>query len=114
MFQAAFQVIRQEICIPGHDLLAQKNDPTGERNRSAFVASKLAGKLPISPKILYLGTPLALITSVNEDSSPNLAPVSSFWALGWTITLGLLSATNLGGPDRAESCSRRQAGKTPL
>src|SRR5262252_4422371 len=51
------------------------------------------GFVTISPKILYFGTPVALITSVNEDGSPNLAPVSSFWALGWTITLGLLSDT---------------------
>jgi flavin reductase (DIM6/NTAB) family NADH-FMN oxidoreductase RutF len=51
------------------------------------------GFVRISPKILYFGTPVALITSINEDSSPNLAPVSSFWALGWTITIGLLSDT---------------------
>ena len=36
---------------------------------------------------------MALITSINEDGSPNLAPISSFWALGWTITLGLLADT---------------------
>ncbi len=47
----------------------------------------------ISPKILYFGTPVALISSINEDASPNLAPISSFWALGWTMTLGLLSET---------------------
>lgn len=47
----------------------------------------------ISPKILYFGTPVALISSINEDASPNLAPISSFWALGWTMTLGLLTET---------------------
>jgi flavin reductase (DIM6/NTAB) family NADH-FMN oxidoreductase RutF len=47
----------------------------------------------IAPKILYFGTPVALITSVNEDQSPNLAPISSFWALGWTVILGLLTLT---------------------
>jgi flavin reductase (DIM6/NTAB) family NADH-FMN oxidoreductase RutF len=47
----------------------------------------------ISPKILYFGTPVALVTSMNQDGSPNLAPISSFWALGWTITLGLLEDT---------------------
>lgn len=47
----------------------------------------------ISPKILYFGTPVALISSNNEDGSPNLAPISSFWALGWTVTLGLLADT---------------------
>jgi flavin reductase (DIM6/NTAB) family NADH-FMN oxidoreductase RutF len=47
----------------------------------------------ISPKILYFGNPVALISSLNEDETPNLAPISSFWALGWTMTLGLLNDT---------------------
>jgi flavin reductase (DIM6/NTAB) family NADH-FMN oxidoreductase RutF len=47
----------------------------------------------IDPKILYFGTPVALVTSLNEDGTTDLAPISSFWALGWTLTLGLLTAT---------------------
>ena len=47
----------------------------------------------IEPKILYFGTPVALISSLNEDKSTNLAPMSSFWALGWTLVLGLLDET---------------------
>jgi flavin reductase (DIM6/NTAB) family NADH-FMN oxidoreductase RutF len=47
----------------------------------------------IEPKILYFGTPVALISSLNEDGSTNLAPISSFWALGWTCMLGLLDET---------------------
>jgi flavin reductase (DIM6/NTAB) family NADH-FMN oxidoreductase RutF len=47
----------------------------------------------IEPKILYFGTPVALISSSNEDGTTNLAPISSFWALGWTMTLGLLDET---------------------
>ncbi len=47
----------------------------------------------ISPKILYFGTPVALVSSVSPDGSPNLAPISSFWALGWTMILGLLEDT---------------------
>lgn len=47
----------------------------------------------ITPKILYFGTPVALVTSANEDGSANLAPISSFWALGWTLVLGLLEDT---------------------
>jgi len=43
----------------------------------------------IQPKILYFGTPVVLITSLNEDHTPNLAPMSSAWALGWTAVLGL-------------------------
>jgi flavin reductase (DIM6/NTAB) family NADH-FMN oxidoreductase RutF len=47
----------------------------------------------IEPKILYFGTPVALISSLNEDGETNLAPISSFWALGWTFLLGLVGAT---------------------
>jgi flavin reductase (DIM6/NTAB) family NADH-FMN oxidoreductase RutF len=43
----------------------------------------------ISPKILYFGTPVALVSTLNEDGTPNLAPLSSFWALGWTLVLGI-------------------------
>jgi flavin reductase (DIM6/NTAB) family NADH-FMN oxidoreductase RutF len=47
----------------------------------------------IEPKILYFGTPVALVSSLNEDGSTNLAPMSSFWALGWTMLLGVLDET---------------------
>jgi flavin reductase (DIM6/NTAB) family NADH-FMN oxidoreductase RutF len=47
----------------------------------------------IEPKILYFGTPVALISSLNDDGTTNLAPMSSFWALGWTMMLGLLDET---------------------
>src|SRR6201996_270527 len=47
----------------------------------------------IEPKILYFGTPVSLISSCNEDGSTNIAPISSFWALGWTLVLGLLDET---------------------
>lgn len=47
----------------------------------------------VAPKILYFGNPVALISTINEDGSHNLAPISSFWTLGWTMTLGLLNDT---------------------
>ena len=47
----------------------------------------------IEPKILYFGTPVALVSSLNEDGKTNLAPISSFWALGWTLVLGLVDET---------------------
>jgi flavin reductase (DIM6/NTAB) family NADH-FMN oxidoreductase RutF len=47
----------------------------------------------IEPKILYWGTPVALVSSLNEDGKTNLSPISSFWALGWTVLLGLVDAT---------------------
>jgi flavin reductase (DIM6/NTAB) family NADH-FMN oxidoreductase RutF len=47
----------------------------------------------ISPSILYFGNPVAIVSSINSDGSPNLAPISSFWGLGWTMVLGLLGDT---------------------
>lgn len=38
--------------------------------------------------ILYLGTPVVLVSTTNEDGSPNLAPMSSAWWLGWRCLLG--------------------------
>jgi flavin reductase (DIM6/NTAB) family NADH-FMN oxidoreductase RutF len=59
----------------------------------------------VSPKILYFGTPVAIVTSANEDGSANLAPISSFWALGWTIVLGLLRDTKtLGNLEKRPDC----------
>jgi flavin reductase (DIM6/NTAB) family NADH-FMN oxidoreductase RutF len=43
----------------------------------------------IEPTILYFGTPVALISTVDEDGSPNIAPMSSAWWLGWSCMLGL-------------------------
>lgn len=43
----------------------------------------------IDPAILYFGTPVALISTLNPDGTPNLAPMSSAWWLGWTCMLGL-------------------------
>jgi flavin reductase (DIM6/NTAB) family NADH-FMN oxidoreductase RutF len=43
----------------------------------------------IEPTILYFGTPVALISTLNEDGSPNIAPMSSAWWLGWSCMLGL-------------------------
>lgn len=43
----------------------------------------------IEPTILYFGTPVALISTLNGDGKPNLAPMSSAWWLGWTCMLGL-------------------------
>ncbi|HVT98469.1 MAG TPA: flavin reductase family protein [Acidobacteriaceae bacterium] len=42
----------------------------------------------IDPGILYFGTPVVLVSSLNEDGSPNLAPMSSAWWLGRRCLLG--------------------------
>lgn len=62
-------------------------------------AATQGGHLVIEPSILYFGTPVVLITTTNPDGTFNLAPISSAWALGQTLVLGLgsdgRSAANL-------------------
>jgi flavin reductase (DIM6/NTAB) family NADH-FMN oxidoreductase RutF len=43
----------------------------------------------IEPTILYFGTPVALISTMNPEGTANLAPMSSAWWLGWSCMLGL-------------------------
>ncbi|MFK0522437.1 flavin reductase family protein [Paenibacillus illinoisensis] len=43
----------------------------------------------INPSILYYGTPVLLLSTLNEDGSTNLSPLSSSWALGDCLVLGL-------------------------
>lgn len=43
----------------------------------------------IQPSILYFGTPVVLLATLNEDETTNLTPMSSAWALGHRIVLGL-------------------------
>jgi flavin reductase (DIM6/NTAB) family NADH-FMN oxidoreductase RutF len=45
------------------------------------------------PPILYFGTPVVLISSMNADGSVNLAPMSSAFWLGWRCVLGLAAAS---------------------
>lgn len=47
----------------------------------------------IEPAILYLGTPVVLISTQNEDGTANLAPMSSAWWIGWRCMLGLQTAS---------------------
>jgi len=43
----------------------------------------------IEPKVFYVGTPVVLISTRNEDGTANLAPMSSAWWLGSACMLGL-------------------------
>ncbi|MET7280502.1 flavin reductase family protein [Kribbella sp. NPDC005582] len=45
--------------------------------------------LTIEPSILYVGTPVALLSTTNDDGTFNLAPMSSAWALDDVVVLGL-------------------------
>ncbi len=71
---------------PMQDAATGLHAPTAPaRPQAELVASE--------PAILYFGTPVVLISSVNEDGSPNLAPMSSAWWLGWHCMLGLAAAS---------------------
>ncbi len=45
------------------------------------------------PAILYFGTPVVLISTLNEDGTSNLAPMSSIFWLGWRSMIGLESCS---------------------
>ena len=53
----------------------------------------MSDHVTIEPPILYLGTPVVLISTLNEDGTANLAPMSSAWWLGWRCMLGLQTAS---------------------
>lgn len=56
---------------------------------SSAPADTSADHVTITPSILYFGTPVVLLSTENEDGSVNLAPMSSAWALGQVIVLGV-------------------------
>ena len=41
----------------------------------------------IEPAILHFGTPVVLVTTLDEDGTTNVAPISSAWWLGWSRIL---------------------------
>lgn len=43
----------------------------------------------ITLPVLYFGTPVALVSSLNPDGTTNLSPISSYWALSNTLVIGL-------------------------
>jgi len=45
----------------------------------------------VTPPVLYVGTPVFLLGTVNPDGTPNLAAASSYWALGQMLVLGIES-----------------------
>jgi flavin reductase (DIM6/NTAB) family NADH-FMN oxidoreductase RutF len=52
--------------------------------------------ISVEPSILYFGTPVVLISTLNEDGTTNVAPMSSAWWLGWNCMLGLGRTSHTG------------------
>lgn len=70
-------ILQQGAC----DTLLKNHDEEME-----FVMHKV-----INPKIHYFGTSVVLISTINEDGTPNLAPMSSAWWLNQSCMLGMSS-----------------------
>jgi flavin reductase (DIM6/NTAB) family NADH-FMN oxidoreductase RutF len=62
---------------------------TAGRKTLARMTTTTTTHTTIEPGILYFGTPVVLISTLNEDGTPNLAPMSSAFWLGWRAMLGL-------------------------
>lgn len=59
----------------------------------------------IEPAIHYWGTPVVLISSLNDDGSTNVSPMSSAWWLGWSCMLGLdASSKTVENLRRSKAC----------
>ncbi|SCG51827.1 NADH-FMN oxidoreductase RutF, flavin reductase (DIM6/NTAB) family [Micromonospora echinaurantiaca] len=63
---------------------------------SSPTAGVATDHVAITPSILYFGTPVVLLSTENADGSVNLAPMSSAWALGQVVVLGLGRAGQTG------------------
>lgn len=46
----------------------------------------------VEPAILYVGTPVVLVSSLDEEGRANLAPFSSAWWLGYGCMLGITAS----------------------
>ncbi len=64
-------------------------------------------KRELNPKMLYFGTPVVLVSSLNSDGSTNVAPMSSAWWVGKTAMLGLVWRS----PRAGKPFSPRAAGR---
>ena len=73
----------------------------GKRQKNSYSTER---KFPTSePEILYFGTPVALLSSLNEDGATDVAPISSF------LRAGMDFAPRIAHRDE----NRRQRGAAP-
>ncbi|RDI39907.1 flavin reductase family protein [Falsibacillus pallidus] len=60
----------------------------------------------IHPKVMYYGTPVVLLNTLNEDGTTNISPISSSWALGKNIILGIgLGGKAIENLERHKECT---------
>ena len=64
------------------------------------------------PNILYFGTPVVLVSTLNEDGTANLAPISSAFWLGWRGVIGIAAARKPPATAAAGACVTEPAAGT--
>ncbi|QGZ65113.1 flavin reductase family protein [Paraburkholderia acidisoli] len=69
-----------------------------------FTSASPAPHLRSEPSILYLGTPVVLLSTLNEDGTANLAPLSSVFWLGWRGVLGIGASQTALNLVRTQEC----------
>ena len=67
--------------------LRKRKHVGGEINMN--IMNQIPNTKIIKPKILYYGTPVILLNTLNEDGTVNISPMSSSWALGDCLVLGI-------------------------
>lgn len=70
-------------------MAAAQPEETGPVAAGSAADAMTGTHLTIRPAILYTGTPVVLVATRNPDGSANLAPASSYWALGRMLVIGL-------------------------
>jgi flavin reductase (DIM6/NTAB) family NADH-FMN oxidoreductase RutF len=70
-------------------ITAQESGFPGGRPGVVLVHKQKHMHKTVEPSILYFGTPVVLISTVNADGSYNLAPISSIFWLGWRCVIGI-------------------------
>ncbi len=61
-----------------------------------FIAEDVVGidsHVRIDPPVLYFGTPIGILSSLNPDGSTNIAPNSSLWYLADRVVIGIGSSS---------------------
>lgn len=74
---------------PEHLAVMERTMPYMETVEVANTRDSIGSEhVVIEPAIFYFGTPVVLVSSLNEVGTPNLAPMSSAWWLGNRCMLG--------------------------
>ncbi len=75
--------------MPGYSSSMEKNTDMKIRDTENNGTGNGYRMVSARPRILYFGTPVVLVCTVGRNGRVNLAPISSAWALGYSIAMGI-------------------------